>query len=331
MIPIRLRGPKGISTVQVDLDATIADLQQTIFSATEIPPSLQDLKMGYPPAPLTLIPSLPASSLNLKRGEQLIVSAASGEMGSSRSIQTLLPQAPQLPPTQDLSDSVSPLIPASAKTPQLPAEAADFVNVDGGVLVLRVVPDDNSCLFSSVAVVFEQDVKAAPRLRQVVADTISNNSILYDDAFLGQPREKYISTILKPSSWGGAIELSIFSSVYKTEISSFDVETGRCDRFGEGQYDNRCILMYSGIHYDAVSLAPTQNAPLDFHQTVFPVEAHIIFDAAGKLAAKRREKRAYTNTSTFDLRCQVCGKGLKGEKGAREHAKETSHVEFGEY
>jgi len=53
--------------------------------------------------------------------------------------------------------------------------------------------------------------------------------------------------------------------------------------------------------------------------------------AAEKLASKRRLKRAYTNTATFDLRCQVCGQGLRGEKEARQHAKDTGHVEFGEY
>jgi len=64
---------------------------------------------------------------------------------------------------------------------------------------------------------------------------------------------------------------------------------------------------------------------------VFPVSSNSIMTAAGKLASRRREKRAFTNTSTFDLRCQVCGKGLKGEKEARQHAKESGHVEFGEY
>lgn len=34
---------------------------------------------------------------------------------------------------------------------------------------------------------------------------------------------------------------------YKTEIASFDVATGRSDRFGEGRHENRCILVYSGI------------------------------------------------------------------------------------
>lgn len=46
-----------------------------------------------------------------------------------------------------------------------------------------------------------------------------------------RPRDEYIATILKPASWGGAIELSVLSAHYKTEISSIDVETGRVDRF----------------------------------------------------------------------------------------------------
>jgi ubiquitin thioesterase OTU1 len=34
----------------------------------------------------------------------------------------------------------------------------------------------------------------------------------------------------------------------------------------------------------------------------------------------------YTDTATFDLRCGVCGVGLKGEKGAREHAMSTGRA-----
>lgn len=74
---------------------------------------------------------------------------------------------------------------------------------------------------------------------------------------------------------------------------------------------NRCILVYSGIHYDAATIAPILEAPDDFHQTLIPrekdgegVEGSALV-AAKKLADKLRTKRAYTNTSTFDLRCQV--------------------------
>lgn len=140
---------------------------------------------------------------------------------------------------------------------------------------------------------------------------------------LSKPVEEYIQAISKPDTWGGAIELSIFSTHYRTEISSFDVQTGRVDRFGEGQYENRCVLVYSGIHYDALSLSPVPDAPASFHTTVFPVHDDSVLDAAGQLVQKLKGQHYYTDTATFDLRCGVCGEGLKGEKGAREHAMTT--------
>jgi hypothetical protein len=101
-------------------------------------------------------------------------------------------------------------------------------------------------------------------------------------------------------------ELSIFSTHYRTEISSIDVETGRIDRFGEGaSYPSRAILLYSGIHYDATSLAPTPGAPLDFHETLFPVGDKGVLAAAQTLAGKLREQKKFTNTATFLLKCEV--------------------------
>ena len=41
MVPLRLRHPKGVTTVEADLENwTVADLQQAILAVTEIPPSL---------------------------------------------------------------------------------------------------------------------------------------------------------------------------------------------------------------------------------------------------------------------------------------------------
>ena len=128
-----------------------------------------------------------------------------------------------------------------------------------------------------------------------------------------RPRDEYISTILKPNTWGGAIELSVLAKHYCTEIASIDVETGRIDHFTpppDRDTGNRCILVYSGIHYDAATLAPMVDAPDDFHQTVMPIQSQSeesdgVLGAAKKLADKLRAKRAYTNTATFDLKCQV--------------------------
>jgi len=191
-------------------------------------------------------------------------------------------------------------------------------------------------MFSSVALVFEQDMRKAPAIRQIVAETIRMDSEAWSDAILGRPRDEYIRTILSPNSWGGAIELTILAAHYGTEIASIDVETGRIDTFGpsDGASESRALLVYSGIHYDAAVLAPEPDAPQEFCASVVPAigaEGERVLGALRTLATKLRAKRAYTNTATFDLRCEVCGQGLKGEKEARAHASETGHVKFGEY
>ncbi|KZT11322.1 OTU-domain-containing protein [Laetiporus sulphureus 93-53] len=341
MAPIRLRHPKGVSTLQLDLEnSTVLELQQQIFSVTEIPPSQQDLKAGYPPHPLTLIPELPLSSLGLKAGDQLTLiqkasapSAPATFQSTSAAVSSLGSQAA----------AMTGMTASQARSPEPPASKGrstgpDVVPMEGGYLVHRIVPDDNSCLFSSVALVFEQDISKAPKMRQIVADAIRSDPVTWNDAILGRPREDYISTILKPTSWGGAIELTILATHYSTEIASIDVETGRIDHFTpppERNSGNRCVLIYSGIHYDAASLSPMEDAPVEFHQTIMPVtvegDSDPVLAAAKKLADILRAKKAYTNTATFDLRCQICNKGLKGEKEARAHASETGHVQFGEY
>ncbi|KAG9226157.1 hypothetical protein CCMSSC00406_0005068 [Pleurotus cornucopiae] len=175
------------------------------------------------------------------------------------------------------------------------------------------------------------------------------------------PPAKYTAAILRPATWGGAIELAVLAAHFATRIDSVDVESGRIDRFeptlpsnssinsttnnqteigvgggGGGVSGNRCILVYSGIHYDAATLAPMPDADPEWHQTVFPITSNDdasdpITVAAKKLAGILRARRQYTNTATFDLRCEQCNQGLKGEKGARAHADATGHTRFGEY
>ncbi|KAI0780957.1 OTU-domain-containing protein [Trametes elegans] len=346
MAPIRLRHPKGVTTIQVDLEnATVQALQQEVFAATEIPPSQQELKAGYPPHPLTLIPELPIDSLGLKQGEQLVVTQRSSGITHGLGLPpSAATSSPAAAPSPDAAMTGLTASQARSPTPVSKPSGAkrgggpDYVLTSNGYLIHRVVPDDNSCLFSSIALIFEQDISKAQNIRQIVADAIRKDPIKWDEAILGRPREEYIRTILKPNAWGGAIELSILAAHYNTEIASVDVETGRVDRFEPppgADSGNRAIVIYSGIHYDATSVAPMLDAPPDFHQTIVPKaqdgEKDELLEAARKLADALRAKRAYTNTATFDLKCQICGKGLKGEKEARAHASETGHVEFGEY
>ncbi|KAG0081216.1 ubiquitin-specific protease otu1 [Linnemannia elongata] len=198
---------------------------------------------------------------------------------------------------------------------------------DQGLLVLREVEDDNSCLFNAIAYTLDPSMKSNVQgLRQIVAKTIDANPDAYPDVVLGRPRKEYCEWIKKENSWGGAIELAIFSDHYKIEIDSIDVSTTRVDRFGEGQYCQRALVMYSGIHYDAVALTPSLDIPPECDQTQFDTSSEDILTAGIQLAAKLKQAHKYTDLATFTLRCSVCQIGLKGEKDAQQHAQSTMHT-----
>ncbi|ORX37218.1 hypothetical protein BD324DRAFT_650824 [Kockovaella imperatae] len=347
MVAIRLRHPKGVTTLNLDPDhQTVEDLRAILFSTTEIPPYLQEIKYGYPPKAIPPEVSTLAA-IPIGRGDQIIVTAL-----AEPPVQSFSPAAPSV---KRQNEAVS--APKADERPrdtqqdnETPAESSHSVRVpgDGGFLQLRVVPDDNSCLFSAVSLVFEGGMEHAQKLRRVVADAIRSDPHTYSDVVLGSSRDTYMKKILEPNTWGGAIgrsyqavektililrftELAALSKHYKTEISSYDVQSARCDRFGQDEYDSRCLLVYSGIHYDAVSLSPLPVSPASFHATVFPTSDQNILSAAEQLVTRLQSEHYYTDTAAFDLRCSVCKVGLKGESGAREHARQTGHVEFGEY
>ncbi|KAF9142669.1 hypothetical protein BGX30_002417 [Mortierella sp. GBA39] len=170
---------------------------------------------------------------------------------------------------------------------------------DQGLLVLREVEDDNSCLFNAVAYTLDPSMKSNIQgLRQIVAKAIDANPDEYPDVVLGRPRGEYCEWIKKENSWGGAI--AIFSDYYK-------------------------------IDYDAVALTPSLDIPADCDQTQFETSSEDILTAGIQLAAKLKQAHKYTDLATFTLRCSVCQIGLKGEKDAQQHAQSTMHTSFEEY
>ncbi|KAG1126726.1 hypothetical protein G6F42_007544 [Rhizopus arrhizus] len=179
--------------------------------------------------------------------------------------------------------------------------------------------------------VLRRDTTISSELRQVIVDGIKKDPDMYSDVTLGQPRDKYIEWIQKPNSWGGAIELAIFSAYFGVEIDSIDVQTGRIDKFGEGSFDERVLIVYSGIHYDALALTPTVDSPPDFDQTRFSVDEDFILDAAKQLVDGLRKSHKFTDIANFTLKCEQCNTGLKGEKDAQNHAAATGHTRFTEY
>ncbi|KAB5534827.1 hypothetical protein DKX38_017913 [Salix brachista] len=284
-----------------------------------------------------------------------------------------------------------------------------------GIVVRRVIPSDNSCLFNAVGYVMDNDKNKAFELRQVpaphlyfsfafnmlnlcnsltcrfslcgssvivacliewepiwitfkellvnlpsvrtcnrlqwlgidiagvtmcypevIAGTVASDPEKYNEVFLGKPNGEYCNWIRDSEKWGGAIELSILADYYGREIAAYDIQTMRCDLYGQDRkYSERVMLIYDGLHYDALAMSQFEGAPEEFDQTIFtvledrtigPAEGHVLH-----LVKDQQRKRSYTDTANFTLRCGVCQIGVIGQKEAVEHAQTTGHVNFQEY
>ena len=66
------------------------------------------------------------------------------------------------------------------------------------LLIIKIMKDDNSCLFSSIAYLIKQENTLS--LRNIVATNIQKQEY-YTEAILGMSKEKYCSWIKQPNSW----------------------------------------------------------------------------------------------------------------------------------
>ncbi|KAF2868985.1 hypothetical protein BDV95DRAFT_499110 [Massariosphaeria phaeospora] len=322
-IRMRLRAPSGQHTISLDDNAAVSDLLSSISTATNLP--LFELKWGFPPQPLDpalygLSTRLNATDLKLN-GSQLIVIAKSTGDPSEQQQQSPEPSNSSAPLSLQRKQ-----IPSLKDTPETPLPSR------GGTLVLRVMPDDNSCMFRALgSAVLSSSLDAMTELRSLVAQAIQADPSRFNAAILQRPPDEYCQWISYSDSWGGGIELSILSQEFDIEICSINVQDLRVDRFNEGR-PRRCILVYSGIHYDTIAFVPDGTSTLDNDADVklFDAGDEVVLEAARQLCAQLKKKHYYTDTQKFEIKCNTCGWLGNGEVAAVQHATETSHTDFGE-
>ena len=190
-----------------------------------------------------------------------------------------------------------------------------------------VMPDDNSCMFRSLAWLILGDAGLAADVREMAAASIAENTDLA--AMLERPVPEYCAWLRKPTSWGGEVELATLSTVMDVQIVAWNVESNSCLQYGSSS--RRVHVMYTGIHYDALAIgSPKQAANQDAEmQRVFTSGADDL-DMAGaqSIVQTAHSKKEFTNTATFTLKCTACGMQLVGETGAQEHAEKTGHTSF---
>lgn len=364
---IRLREPAGQTTLSFPDSATVEDLQKKIAEQTSL--AAFDVKYGYPPKLLVLADYPQTAKLSVVGikldGEQLIVSRKYQEAYEPASVRTEIPPPvqtanadmssstmPQKAPTATPSSNFSfagvgtapPQPPAESskplslnrKQPSMEMDAPEFpVPTHGATMILRIMPDDNSCLFRAFNSAFLGTMDNMHELRSIIAQTIQSNLDTYPEVVLDQKPDDYCRWIQTQDAWGGSIELDILSKHFEVEICSIDVQTLRVDKYNEG-VPTRCILVYSGIHYDTIALSPSDPpheqayAPPEFDTKVFDTLDDVVLQAAVELCNVLQGRHYFTDTAGFTVRCNICGFSAKGEKGATQHASETGHMDFGE-
>jgi len=311
---LRLKAKNGQHVVKkLTIQSSLEELKEVISEVTNIPCGALKVLYGYPPKPMDITDdSKSLEAMSIRTGETLIVE----ENAEMKAEAEKMKAEAEEEKTETL----------------LKAMQAQMEN-GGGILTRQVVPANNSCLFTSINFVMKNgklDLSSAPGMRQLIANIVRSDPSKYNEGFLGKSNADYCAWIMDDNSWGGAIEVSMLAEHYKVEIGVVDTQTCRIDKFGEDRsYNQRVLLLYDGIHYDPLMLESfDQGEPV---KTIFPIENDVILTQALELAAEAKSARQFTDTTNFSLRCLVCQKGLTGETGAQQHAKETGHINFGEF
>ncbi|CAK9294748.1 unnamed protein product [Gordionus sp. m RMFG-2023] len=267
-LTLRIRTNTGVHPLPLLLASqNVLDLKKNISDLTGYPVDSFNIMKGYPPKLLDYIDdSQRLSELILSSGDLLLVQQ-----------QLTNNQSKLSEPNADIKDVMKSNL-QNANTAEVQQQ---------GILMKRVVPADNSCLFTSINFLLnngKMDLSPAlvAKYRTIVSNAVllfenpddkifkpkSGSSLLFENtpydledflylkdlltpAILGKPNSEYARWILSHQSWGGAVEIALLSRHFRVEITVVDIRNCRLERFGqEAGYTERILLLYDGIHYD---------------------------------------------------------------------------------
>lgn len=185
-------------------------------------------------------------------------------------------------------------------------------------------------MFRAVSYAVMPDMDIVLELRTICSDTIQADPETYTKAILdGREPAEYCKWLLDSDSWGGAIELGILANHFDIEICAVDVQSTQIFRMNEGAA-RRCIVLYSGIHYDTIVAIPSSSGyvrdPMDDVRQ-FEEDEEILFKAR-ELALLFNSIDYFTDTGGMKLKCNMCDWIGYGEKAATIHCEQSGHADM---
>ena len=107
--------------------------------------------------------------------------------------------------------------------------------------------------------------------------------------------------------------------------------------FGENK-QNRCILVYSGIHYDRVAFSYSEHPhntaclPPEMDRTIWSTDDDEVLEKTKSLVQKLNVQHYYTDTNGLVLKCNYLGCDWigSGQVAAKKHAELTGHTDLSE-
>lgn len=173
-LAIRVRTKKGVVKIpNLTLESSLTDLKKAIAELASVESSNIKILKGYPPKPLDSSSDCSTLGSNsIKDGEMLTIEETDSK-------NTTPSHTPDKKPTSS----------TSAKT--------DDSNKKG-VLLRKVVPANNSCLFTSVNFVMENgelNLDCQKSMRELIAHCVKKDPITFNEAILGKSNSEYCKWI----------------------------------------------------------------------------------------------------------------------------------------
>ncbi len=194
--------------------------------------------------------------------------------------------------------------------------------------IRREVDADNSCLFSSIAYLIDRsnfNEESSLKFRQIIIDYLLDDQ--FDSTLLDQPKDNYIEFIQNPKNWGGALEVKMFSEIFKKQIVCIDVKTNRADIYGEDkEYPQRIYLLYNGIHYDPLVMNFDTGSDPSSDITIFDSNDSETFELMKCLLLEYKNQGEFVEF--YSLECNACTEKFKNENEAVEHSINYNHWDF---